>query len=664
MFAGEPHPCTWMASLRFFCCCFILLFATSYAQPAARFTQSMYTFDVLEEQPIGTTVDSVEALSGFGFALTGGTYSVSEQPNFMINSTTGVISTATVFDRDVVGAVTQYNIIVYYTTDDGMDTVQASVTINIQDINNNPPIFTQPGFTVDLVEKTAPGTEFFNVTATDADQVFAERESIEQPDGTTVLGPIRYLVDNGRISYSIIEGNELGHFQINNETGALLVGPGADLDVDNITQYNLTVMIVDGGGLNDTAEVTINILDANDNPPVIIYPPVNYAVTIPEDVPIGFVILDSVNATDVDFDNNSEIRYFIVAGEQSNRLQIDSLSGEVQVAIQLDREMSDTLIITIAARDLGTPPMQDTIDIIIVLMDVNDYVPTFINLPYVGSVTEELYAVEHVVTVGAVDLDEGANGTVSYSIVWSSYGHFSIDSDIGELQTNGTLDREEADTIIVTIRANDNPTEEYLTLSSEVNVTIDVLDINDNDPTFGADTLTAGVLDTAPLGAVVTTLEATDDDAGSNAELHYEMVSGDMTFIISDNGTIFVNGTLHYETQSLYTYTVRVWDFGTNPRFSNATLNIQIHNVNENRPRFRQRRFSVDLVENTTVGTVILQVSATDRDTNLTGLVRYRVITVFDAAGSFDVNATTGEVFINTTLDYDFKYVLITNLYN
>ena len=104
MFAGEPHPCTWMASLRFFCCCFILLFATSYAQPAARFTQSMYTFDVLEEQPIGTTVDSVEALSGFGFALTGGTYSVSEQPNFMINSTTGVISTATVFDRDVVGA--------------------------------------------------------------------------------------------------------------------------------------------------------------------------------------------------------------------------------------------------------------------------------------------------------------------------------------------------------------------------------------------------------------------------------------------------------------------------------------------------------------------------------------------------------------------------------
>ena len=119
-------------------------------------------------------------------------------------------------------------------------------------------------------------------------QVFAERESIELPDGgTTVLGPIRYLqlVDNRKISYSITEGNELGHFQINNETGALLVGPGADLDINNITQYILTVMIVDGGGLNDTAEVTINILDANDNPPVFIYP-VNYTVTIPEDVPI------------------------------------------------------------------------------------------------------------------------------------------------------------------------------------------------------------------------------------------------------------------------------------------------------------------------------------------------------------------------------------------
>ena len=626
----------------------------------------MYTFDVLEEQPVGATVDSVEALSGFGFALTGGTYSVSDQPNFMINSTTGVISTATVFDRDTVGAVTQYNIIVYYTTADGATTVQASVTINVQDVNDNPPIFTQSSFMVDLAEKTAPGTEFFNVTATDADQVFAERESIEQPDGTTVLGPIRYLVDNGRISYSIIEGNELGHFRINNETGALLVGPGADLDIDNITQYNLTVMIVDGGGLNDTAEVMINILDANDNPPVIMYP-MDYAVTISEDVPIGFVILDSVNATDVDFDNNSEIQYFIVGGEQSDRLQIDSITGEVQVAIQLDREMSDTLIITIAAMDLGTPPMEDTIDIIIVLLDVNDYVPTFINLPYVGSVTEELYAIEHVVTVEAVDLDEGTNGTVSYSIVWSSYGQFSIDPVTGELQTNGTLDREEADTIIVTVRADDNPVEETLMLSSEVNVTINVLDINDNDPTFGADILTAGVLDTATLGEVVTTLQATDNDASSNAELHYEIVSGDTTFIISDNGTIFVNGTLHYETQSLYTYTVRVIDFGTYPRFSDATLNIQIHNVNENRPRFRQRRFSVDLAENTTVGTVILQVSAIDRDTELTGLVRYRVITVFDAAGSFDVNATTGEVFISTALDYDVKYVSITtnaNMYN
>ena len=50
-------------------------------------------------------------------------------------------------------------------------------------------------------------------------------------------------------------------FWINNETGALLVEPGADLDVDDITQYNLTVMIVDGGGLNNTVDVIIFILN-------------------------------------------------------------------------------------------------------------------------------------------------------------------------------------------------------------------------------------------------------------------------------------------------------------------------------------------------------------------------------------------------------------------
>ena len=656
MFVAEPRPCTWMASLRFYCCCLLVLSAVSNAQPSARFTQSMYTFDVLEEQPIGTAVDRVEAVTLFGTPVIGGTYSISDQQDFTINATTGVISTATVFDRDAAGAVLQYSIMAQFTTADGLNTITASVVITIQDINDNPPVFTQPSFMVELVEKTAPGTEFFNVTATDADLLFTERDSMVQPDGTTILGPIRYLVINGRITYSIIEGNELGHFRINNETGALSVAPGADLDVDATTQYNLTVMIVDGGGLNDTADVTIFILDANDNAPVITYP-VNYSITIQEDAPVGLVILDGINATDIDFNNNSQIRFFIVGGDQSDRLQINSTSGEVLVASRLDRELSSSLIITIAARDLGSPPLEDTIDIIIILEDVNDYVPTFINLPYVGSVTEELLSIVSVVTVEAMDLDEGPEGVVNYSIVWQSSGQFSIDAITGELQTNGTLDREEAAIVTVTVRAYDNPVNQSLRLSSEVNVTINVLDINDNVPTFGVDVLTAGVLDTATLGTVVTTLHATDDDAGSNAEIRYQKISGDTTFVIMDNGTVVVNDTLHFETQYLYSYTVRALDSGLSSRSSEAPFNIQIHNVNENTPRFRRRIFSVNLTENATVGIVILQVNATDRDTGLTGLVRYRVNTVFDAAGSFDVNATTGEVFINTTLDYDVKYV-------
>ena len=437
----------------------------------------MYTFDVLEEQPIGTTVDTVEALSIFGLPLTGGTYSVSDQAEFTINAATGVINTATVFDRDAVDVVLQYSIMAQYTTADGLTTVTTSVVITIQDINDNPPVFTQPSFMVDLAEKTAPGTEFFNVTATDADLVFGVRDSIVQPDGTTILGPIRYLVVNGRITYSIIEGNELGRFRINNETGALLVGPGADLDVDDITQYNLTVMIVDGGGLNDTADVIIFILDANDNAPVITYP-VNYSITIREDAPVGSVILDGINATDVDFDNNSQIQFFIIGGDQSDRLQINSTTGEVQVASRLDRELSGTLTITIAARDLGFPPLEDTTDIIIILEDVNDYVPTFINLPYIGNITEEMIPVESVITVEAIDLDEGPEGVVNYIIVWESSGEFSIDTITGELQTNATLDREEAAIVIVTVRAYDNPVNQSLRLSSEANVTINVLDIN------------------------------------------------------------------------------------------------------------------------------------------------------------------------------------------
>jgi len=628
------------------------------AQPPAQFDQTMYTFEVLEEQLVGTEVDEVQAISDSGLPVTDGTYSISNQPHFTINSSTGVIRTAAVFDRDVLGAVLQYSFTVQYTTSDGsFTTPNSTVIVNIQDVNDNPPMFTQPSFTAEVFEKTSPGTGFFNVTATDVDQVLSERDSIRQPDGTTVLGPIRYLVTNGRITYTIIDGNELGHFDINNETGTLLVGSGADLDIDNITQYNITVLITDGGGLNDTADVTVLILDANDNAPEITYP-VNYSITIREDVPVGFIILDGINATDIDFENNSEIEFLIASGDQADRLTINSASGEIQVASSLDREVNSVLVITIAARDLGTPPLQDTVDITINLTDINDFVPVFVNQPYVGSVTEELFPVVTVLTVEAVDLDEGSNGTVSYSIVWQSSGQFSIDPVSGLLRTNGTLDREEAPVVFVTIAAFDNPVNSTLQLSSQINATINVLDINDNSPTFGIAEVTAGVLVTSAIGTVVTTLQATDSDDGNNALVRYEKEFGDTTFIIMENGTVTLNGTLDFNTQVFYNYTVRVWDFGSPPRFSDTPFVVQVHNINRSPPRLQQRIFTVNLTEDIPIGLVILRVNATDRDSGLTGLVRYRIITPFDAAGSFDVNSTSGEVFISTTLDYDVKYVL------
>ena len=84
----------------------------------------------------------------------------------------------------------------------------------------------------------------------------------------------------------------------------------------------------------------------------------------------------------------------------------------MQVASHLNRELSGTLTITIAARDLGSLPLEGTIDIIIILEDVNDYVPTFINLPYIDTITEELISVVSVVTVEEKDLDKSPEGVV------------------------------------------------------------------------------------------------------------------------------------------------------------------------------------------------------------------------------------------------------------
>ncbi len=638
-------------------------------QSSVQFIPSTYNPIVAEGQPIGAVVTTVGALyrDVFDLERTDGTFSIlsggdaslftiettADQPLALMSS--GIVRTAVIFDRDPPGAQESFEFQVQYAAPDGASgTVRVRVTL--EDVNDNPPQFTEAVFAVYVLEETSGGSSVSTITATDPDLSLSQLVIDEEAED---FGGLVYTVSNGRIIYSLIDGPDSGNFSIDSDTGVLSLAPLAVLDVDVIELYNLTVFAVDGGMLNDTATVLVHILDSNDNPPQILYP-LGLNLTLVEDTPTGFVILEGINATDADRGLNAMIKFYVTDGDTTNSFTIDEDSGEIVISSPLDREAGSIIDLSITARDQGLPQsLQSTIHVVIHLLDVNDFAPTFAQSPYEATVRENSATNTTVVQIIAADYDEGVNGTVSYSIILGDMETFAIDSQTGEIIALRPLDREELAYYELVVQAVDNPENVSFQLSSEVNVTILVGDANDNSPVFERPLYEVEILDSVRRLEEIIQVNASDRDMGINGQVSYRIVNAQDsdTFKIDENsGVVFVNRRFsHNESQPLFKYTVRAIDNGMFLRTDDTELIIYTHDVNENPPVFLQQAYNKTILETTCVGSMILSVNATDPDVGEIGEVKYRIVTEFDQAGSFEVNETTGEIYVGSRLDYDYR---------
>ena len=620
--------------------------------------------DIPEEQPVGTIIANMEIVYFSGGSLhleDAGSYSYvnSSDPDldkFTLNQATGELSNAVLLDRDAPGVQTSFTLRVQFQVAADNATAMATILVSLLDVNDNPPNFTQEIYHATIAENTPSGVPFTSVLAEDPDQV--QRQQVVDEVSESFVGFV-YLISNGLVNYTIVGGNELGHFAINVTSGNLSVAAGQSLDVDSIDFYNITVLAEDGGGLTDTANVIIDILDSNDNFPMILSPS-SIEITISEDTAPGFVVIDSINATDEDMDQNAEIEFLIVSGDVTNSFTINSTTGELVVTGALDRELAPggTLTLSIGARDHGVPPLQSTIPVVVHLTDINDSPPQFDQSTYVFSVSESARIGDNVGQVNAVDLDADENGTVRYSLV--NHTHlFVIDTNTGVITTNITLDRETTPTYNLTVEAVDTPNNISFQLSSTVIVTIAIGDVNDNTPVWSQPIYTAGVLDTAVVGFEVIRVTATDRDTGINALLRYELfLPPDNDFAIDlSTGSVTVNTNLEFHTKSSYSYTLRVSDSSPVPRGAFAELNITVHTPNIHRPMFEMVSYSETVSEVLPIGATVLNVTATDPDPGLIGEIHYRIPSesLFDPAGSFTVDADTGAVIVVSSLDFDFR---------
>ena len=539
------------------------------------------------------------------------TYSVSlsAQAFLKIGAKSGVLTLTRSIDREEYASLE-----VGVQVSDGLHSVEWKQQVEVEDINDNAPIFSKPQYSFDVAETAERGTFIGRVNAFDLD-----------------LETDASVGSSGQISYSFISnsgGWGVDTFALNPSTGVITLSSSNGLDYELAEHYILTVSASDGGGtygshrgsnagaLTATATVYVNVLDVNDNDPETSKP--LYEATIQENSLIGSQVV-TIEASDRD---SSEITKLGFVLEDSAKDIFDILNnGTIVTNANLNRETTSFYAFQVTVTDNSDIRYRRTATCLVevTVQDINDHPPEFEDLE-LSSVTilENSPPNTPIVTVSAFDRDEGLNAEVEYLLEDSEGGRFSVGRIDGVLRSVKSLDREERLDYHLSVTAVDNGSPNRL--SSKVEVVVNVIDMNDNAPEFLQKKYSANVNENASLGMDILETSAKDLDLGDNGNLRYSIISGDRRgdFLIDDiTGTIRVAKELDYERHNIYELTIQVEDGrdqrnnarensdeaipGTGVRFDTASVTINIFDTNDNRPIFEHSPYTIRLLEENSI---------------------------------------------------------------
>ena len=236
------------------------------------------------------------------------------------------------------------------------------------------------------------------------------------------------------------------------------------------------------------------------------------------------------------------------------------------------------------------------------------------------------------------------SATLIYSIIsGNDAGLFTID-DTGQITLANMLDYEIAPYHIMAVQVTDSAGR-----TDMAEVVVNVLNVNEHAPIFGADTYDAEIIETAAKGAAV--LQVVAADADRNERLDYAIISGDDAGLFAidvDSGQITLADTLDYETATSHTLTVQATDSGG--RTDTAEVIITVIDVNDESPMFGAAIYNTIIAENAARGTALVQIDAADADANDT--LNY-AITSGNDDGLFSINADSRQITLIGALDYE-----------
>ncbi|XP_017948116.1 protocadherin gamma-C5 [Xenopus tropicalis] len=511
-----------------------------------------------------------------------------------------------------------------------------SLEIDILDINDNSPTFSNIDRIVKITEIFAsPGTRF-------------PLEIAQDPD-VGINGISQYKMDsNPYFSLSVI----------NRKDGTLIpeLVLERSLDREEKKEHKLILTALDGGepAKSGSCQITVIVLDINDNPPV--FDKSTYKVKLLENAIID-TVLTKLNATDLDEGTNGEIEYYFddhTSDSAKELFHLNSQTGEIYIKRLVDFEASHFYELSIRAKDKGVPELEGRCLLQVEIEDENDNPPE-ITLTSVSSDIPENTALETAVAFFTVrDKDSGKNGEVK--ILLSPHLPFKIKplKSYYSLVTDRSLDRETISQYTIQIVAMDLGTPALQTQSI---FTLNVSDINDNAPIFLQTHYEALIKENNEPGSLLCTLGAFDLDDGVNAQLVYSLVDSqiDGSFVSSfvyinpQNGHLYAQRAFDYEQIQLLQITAKVEDCGVPKLSCNITVFIFILDTNDNSPVLLHPKHSVELnmgekiQRSASLGYLVTKISAVDLDSGHNAWLLYRLSEDTDST-LFQVSANTGEL--------------------
>ncbi|XP_030122284.4 cadherin-17 [Taeniopygia guttata] len=499
--------------------------------------------------------------------------------------------------------------------------------------------------------------------------------SVQEGGGPRILH--QFKLESPAVSFRA-SGEKAGIIDIEPRTGILYINGSLDWETKKVHKLQVESVDESGKRVKGPYAVTIYVEDINDNPPE--FNQTKYYGVVRQNSRPGKPFM-YVHATDRDDPTtlHAQLSYSILHHfpnpYDEMLFQIDNVTGAISPSRKgsyyLDPQKQDTFILVVSVKDMAgttTNAFTSSVDVIITVKESLWKAPPTIHI-------KENSTQVHPVNISKVQSNEPG---VIYGIFEKEKLPrlpFSI-SENGDIYVTQPLDREERDTYTFFVVSKDN-TGELVDKPLQIHVIVE--DINDNPPVCQQDLTVIEVQENEKGGSNIGTVFATDMDKKDtlNSRLHFQIQSQEPEFpvqnlfyIQQDTGTLQLTGrSLNKRESAKYFLKVLV----TDSKFK-TICDVEVHviDINDQIPIFKNSDYgSIAVAEDISIGSVILEIEATDGDEPATGssLIIYQV-KEGDPNNTFiietDSETNRGFIRINKALDFETMpvYNLVINATN